>query len=77
MKAIRERIALQKHFVRNWSARLKLREALGVRVPLLASLFDLPLRFFELLPDFAFLATNILQMALEERKLRFLWVWVV
>jgi hypothetical protein len=48
-----------------------------VHVPLLASLFDLPLRFFELLPDFAFLATNILQMALEERKLRFLWVWVV
>src|SRR5262249_40533860 len=44
----------------------------GVR-RVLASLFScLALRFLQLLSDFAFFATNILQMALEKRKLRFL-----
>ena len=39
--------------------------------------FGLPLRFFELLPHFAFFATNIFQVALEKRQLRFLRIRLV
>jgi len=39
--------------------------------------FGLPLRFFELLSHFAFFATNIFQVALEKRELRFLRIRLV
>ena len=44
---------------------------------LLASTFYLALRLFQLLPKLAFFATNIAEMSLEKRELRFMRIWMV